>query len=95
MAGLGSPEEKRGEEGRAGPQAQGFEALERWPAWVGFHRGSADEFQRSGFQRLFTGQRQGSGTDHSDNTGCQRWGQGSQSRGKEGFRGQVEGTNQA
>ena len=95
MAGLGSPGEKKGEEGRAGPQAQGFEALERWPAWVGFHRGSADEFQRSGFQRLFTGQRQGSGTDHSDNTGCQRWGQGSQSRGKEGFRGQVEGTNQA
>lgn len=42
-----------------------------------------------GFQWLFTGQRQDSGTDQSKHIGDQSSGQVSQSKGRMGFRGQV------
>lgn len=75
---LEGPARRSGSPG-SGLHSQGSEALERWSSMgpVGAFRedtldwSSEAEFQSSGFQWLFTGQRQDSGTDHSNNTGGQ------------------------
>lgn len=82
-----------------GLRGQGLEALRRCSSmgisgWaqgrkIGFGVQRVNSKAQVGFQWLFTGQRQDSGTDQSKHIGGQSSGQVSQSKGRMGFRGQV------